>query len=209
MQTTSLSIPAGCESEQIVHSRSSEVLAYEHEGQRWFLKIYRYESWKARLRGAFRNTFLAPSRAAREDRALRHLAASGVQPGLAGGYSEQRCLGLLREARLLSRGFGQLDLAQRLRQGPLDAAELGSLAEFLAALFDSGLRDQDLLARNLLLDTDQRRWAKIDASSSWILRRPLRCAERQNDLAALLRELAAAGQNPAQLAELKARACRC
>lgn len=167
----------------------------------FYLKIYRYPGLRGPLRGAFRNTFAAPSRAAREDRTLRHLADRGVQPGLAAGFEERRCLGFLREARLLTRGFGDGDLAQALAAGPLPGAELDRLADFVAAMFDSGVRDPDLVARNLLREGrgDACRFAKIDASSSWILARPLRATERAVDLAHFLGELAHAGHAATEL----------
>jgi tRNA A-37 threonylcarbamoyl transferase component Bud32 len=168
------------------------------------------------MRGAFRNTFAAPSRAAREDRALRHLAECGIQPELALGYAERRWLGWLREARLLTRGFGDEDLAQRIerrraeseaRPG-LRADELPGLGAFLGAIFDSGLVDPDLRVRNLLCagTGEATRWAKIDASSSRIRRRPLGPAERARDLAPLLEELRAAGCDETALAELSSAA---
>jgi hypothetical protein len=162
------------------------------DGQRFYAKTYAYRWPLGPLRGVFRNTWLAPSRVAREDRALRHLTTHGVQPDLAVAAAERRILGFLVEARLLTRDFGGQDLAARLATGSVSASDLRGLGRFVRALHDTGLRDPDLHCRNILLrdagaDIE---WAKIDASAS-VLVRPGRVFDwrRRRDLANLLADL--------------------
>ena len=147
----------------------------EGPGLPCFLKTYLYPWPKGPFRGIFRNTLFAPSRVAREWRALKHLAAHGVQPDLALWREERRCLGFLLQARLLSLDFGGPDLAapegiQLLQTHGTKG--LQALAAFVDALHDSGLRDPDFRLRNFLVRERGGRlqFAKIDSSSSWLVR---------------------------------------
>ncbi|MCA8971239.1 MAG: hypothetical protein KDC95_15720 [Planctomycetes bacterium] len=149
------------------------------------MKTYWYRGLRAALRGAFRNTVFAPSRALREARALRRLQETGVQPALDVEVAEHRHLGILREARILTRDFGGADLARRLETAPgdagLDRDAWTGLGRFVRAMHDAGVRDPDLVARNVLVrerpgdavlpdrEHPPSEFAKIDASSSWIV----------------------------------------
>ena len=187
-------------------SRTSWVERFEASGQALYLKTYVYPAPWGPLRGAFRNTFLAASRARREWRALELLARAGVQPGLGVDLSERRCLGFLLEARLLTRDFGGTDLAELLRARGLEAGQWralwAGLARFVRALHDSGLRDPDLKARNILLrETSQGpEFAKIDASSSWIVAPSRWDRARVRDLEVLARDLLILGAKPREIA---------
>lgn len=173
-----LSIPRP-QSRQVVRaSRTSCVERFEDADGAWFLKTYRYRGIRAACRGAFRNTFCAPSRVARERRALLHLARAGVQEDLEPEILERRRLGFLQEGRILTRDFGGRDLASRLDEssvagdGGLDEDTWIAFGAFVFALHESGLRDPDLKARNILVREEPWSFAKIDASSSTIRRRP-------------------------------------
>ncbi len=155
--------------ERISGSRTSW-LARETGARRRWLKTYRYPLPWGPVRGAFRNTFLALSRAQREFRALEHLAGAGIQPALAVDLRERRWLGFLLESQLVLEDFGGSDLARLLADGAVRDADLAALGAFVGKLHGSGLRDPDLKARNLLLRHEDGApiWAKIDASSSRI-----------------------------------------
>ena len=190
MKDSILSIPPPLRRERVTGSRTSWVERLELAEGTCFWKTYIYPGPFGPLRGIFRNTFLADSRVEREARALEGLAAAGLQPDLLVAKGEFRRLGFLLRAEILTRAFGSTDLAQRLALGPLNRRELDSLARFLRGLHESGLRDPDLKARNLLLDPSGPSWAKIDASSSsW--RRPgvVFDARRCRDLEHLLLDL--------------------
>lgn len=165
--------------DEVRSSTSSRVLRVEDEDGTWFLKAYWYRGLRAALRGAFRNTVFAPSRARREQRALLRLEEAGVQPPLEAAIAEHRSFGLLCEARIVTRDFGGADLARRLATAPgdagLDRDTWSALGSFVRAMHDAGVRDPDLVARNVLArerpDREHRQFefAKIDASSSWIV----------------------------------------
>jgi len=191
-----LSIPEAESRELIQASRSSRVERFEQGGLPYFVKTYWYPGLRAPLRGAFRTTFLAPSRAQRERRALEHLALAGLQPALFVHLEEARRLGFLRRSVLVTAGFGDRNLSQQLEQAPLDEEELWLLGRFVRRLHESGLRDPDLKARNILLEGHgaELRIAKIDASSSW-LRAPGPGWDRQRtaELGRFVKELSEAG----------------
>ena len=190
MKDSILSIPPPVSRERITGSRTSWVERLELADGTCFWKIYVYPPPFGPFRGAFRNTFLAPSRVEREARALQGLARAGLQPDLLLAKGESRRLGFLLRAEILTRSFGSTDLARRLAQGPLSRLELDSLARFVRGLHECGLRDPDLKARNLLLDTAGPAWAKIDASSSsWRRSGDSFDPQRCRDLKALLLDL--------------------
>ncbi len=194
MKDSILSIPPPLSQERVAGSRSSWVERLELTEGTCFWKTYVYPLPFGPLRGLFRNTFLAASRVEREARALTGLARAGLQPDLLVAKGESRRLGFLLRAEILTRSFGSTDLAQHLAQGPLHRRELDSLARFVRGLHESGLRDPDLKARNLLLAPQGPTWAKIDASSSW-WRPPGSRFDRQRcrDLETLIVDLARLG----------------
>ena len=73
MEDSILSIPIPADRRRVTESRSSWVESFERGQDRYFLKTYIYRGPMAQLRGLFRNTFAAASRARREFRALEHL----------------------------------------------------------------------------------------------------------------------------------------
>ncbi len=173
MEHKRLSIPLGGKIQMIRQSGTSRVERIVGGRRALYLKTYLYPPPKGPFRGVFRNTLFAPSRVAREWRALKHLAAYGVQPDLGLWWEERRRFGLLLEARLLSLDFGGPDLASAQGQELLEAhgpKGLRALAAFVDALHDSGLRDPDFGLRNFLVRERgaSLQFAKIDSSSSWL-----------------------------------------
>lgn len=198
-----LSIPIPPDASRVSASRTSWVDRFRWDGRGWFLKTYVYPAPFGPLRGVLRNTFLAPSRAQREWRALKHLAREGLQPDLAAGLEEQRVLGFLLRSRLLTLDFGGEDLRQRLARGTTLEDEWQAIARFVRRMHESGLRDPDLKARNLLLRRSaagRPEIAKIDASSSRLVRRGPRWERaRVRDLAAFTRDLLELGVERSRL----------
>ena len=219
-----LSIPSREARRQIQRSRSSWLEQFEDRQGSWYLKTYRYQGLRAALRGAFRNTFAAPSRVRREQRALERLFAQGVQADFEPRIREKRCLrllfgGFLLEAQLQTRNFGGSDLARLLREDPPDAGlaldEWAQLGQFVRQLHDAGLHDPDLKARNILVRRESvasdktLSFAKIDASSSSLCRPgALRDVARRRNLAVLRSDLEACGAAPEAIASCLSAACR-
>ncbi len=111
-----------------------------------FRKVYSYRGFAPKLRGLFRTTFAAPSRAMREAEALRRLGALGLAPA-AVACAERRTSGLLDEAVLVSEAVaGGRDLASRDAEPGL-AAAAGAAAGRMHA---EGLGDLSLVPRNLV-----------------------------------------------------------
>ena len=195
MEHKRLSIPLAGKIQMIRQSRTSRVERIQGKGRAFFLKTYSYPLPKGPFRGVFRNTLFAPSRAEREWRALKHLAAHGVQPDLALWWEERRRWGLLLEARLLSLDFEGPDLDSAQGRELLEAhgdKGLRALEAFIEALHDSGLRDPDFRLRNFLVreGASGLQFAKIDSSSSWLqLPGPERDRARQRDWDTLALEL--------------------
>jgi hypothetical protein len=202
MEHKRLSIPLDGKVQKIRQSQTSKVERFEGKNRAYFLKTYTYPLPKGPFRGVFRNTLFAPSRAAREWRALKHLAAHGVQPDLALWWEERRRLGLLLEARLLSLDFQGPDLSSPQGRKMLEThgdRGLQALKTFVDTLHDSGLRDPDFYLRNFLVRENQGglQFAKIDSSSSWLLPPgPSRDPARSKDRDTLSSELRAAGFTP-------------
>lgn len=211
MRRKILSIPHPEARRRIRGSRTSWVEHFEDEDGAWYVKTYRYRGLRAALRGAFRNTFAAPSRATRELRALELLARTGVQPDLEAEVSETRRFAFLREAVLLTRDFGGQDLAARLAEHPGDAGlsdeTWKALGRFVHALHEAGLRDPDLKARNILVrqDSGTGEWlfAKIDSSSSKIVPAQRKDAARVRDLEILRDDLRRSKASPRVLDVLR------
>lgn len=113
---------------------------------RVFRKVYAYRGFGAKVRGMFRTTFLARSRAAREADALRRLHGMGLAPAPL-AMAEERTLGFLDEAMLATRAVpGGRDLSG-LDPLPGLAAAAGRAAGRMHA---AGLGRLDLAPRNLV-----------------------------------------------------------
>ncbi len=114
------------------------------------LKLYFYPGLET-LRGAFRNTFLAPSRAAREARTLLWLRTRGLGAAEPLAFGEERTLGWLRKAWLLTRYVEAENLETLLSGEPAPEADLfGALGEWLGRAHALGLQDRNPHLRNFL-----------------------------------------------------------
>lgn len=165
----------------VTDSRSSWVRRVEADGETFFIKTYAYPSRAARWRGALRNTGpCRPSRAAREGEALRWLRQHGFGAPTCVGVVEQRRLGWLHWAVLVTANWPGEPVDRILATAPDARAGLvAALLAFVRALHAAGFRDRNLDLRNLL--------ARRDDASGWQLckldspRFRLRPAGRAND----------------------------
>lgn len=93
----------------------------------------------------------------------------------------------------MTKDFGGEDLARLSAVRGLLRSEISALARFVRRLHESGLRDPDLLARNILVSrsSDGISFAKIDSSSARFLRPGAAWdASRIRDLETLIADLA-------------------
>ncbi|MHC4473527.1 MAG: lipopolysaccharide kinase InaA family protein [Planctomycetota bacterium] len=170
--------------EIVALSGSTETRRIRLAGLDLHVKRHRY-SPRAALRAALRNTWLWPSRAAREFQmlaAFRALAGPDVAPAPV-ALGEERVLGLLRSSFLATATvLGARPLDRQTPEGRDAARRLG---RFLASIHGAGLSHGRLFARNLLVtDTG---FAVVDldrARSVGTGRRPSEAA-RARDLAFL------------------------
>lgn len=133
-----------------------------------FVKTYDYPTARDRVRGVFRTTFLAPSRARREWQALRWLRAEGFAGPEPLAVLERRQFGMLRRAVLVSEAWPGRTLEALLPTlGEGDRADLLRATErTIEDLHRRGFRDGNLDLRNLLgrrLDGGAWEVAKIDS----------------------------------------------
>lgn len=160
----------------ITEHRSSWVRRCRLGQREVYCKTYVYPALRDRLRGVLRNTWLAPSRAAREAAALRWLADAGFAGPRALGYAEARCLGFLRCAVLATEAWPSRALPEvwpTLDAGPR-AGLLAAVWRFVDALHAHGFVDRNLDPRNLLVAVEGDgafRIAKIDSPRYRILPR--------------------------------------
>lgn len=165
----------------ITDHRSSWVRRCRLGQREVYCKTYVYPALRDRLRGALRNTWLAPSRAAREAFALRWLADAGFEGPRALGHAEARRLGFLCCAVLVTEAWPSRALhevwstLERGRRAELVAA----VWRFVDALHSHGFVDRNLDPRNLLVAVQGDgvfRIAKIDSPRHRILPRGRRLA---------------------------------
>jgi hypothetical protein len=163
----------------VVTHRSSWVRRHPLGGSEVFAKTYDYPTWRDRMRGLGRTTWLAPTRAARELAAMQWLRSHGFPAAEPLLVWELRRFGLLHRALLVTARVAGEPL-DRLLPGltPADRADLiGSLREWLDRLHAAGFRDRNLDLRNLIAERvatagePAPRWriTKID-SPRWRLR---------------------------------------
>lgn len=160
----------------VKHSRSSWVRRCETPRGDYYVKTYEYQTWVDRLRGALRCTGpLVPSRARREAAALTWLRSHGFAAPRPVGVLEQRHLGFVRRALLVTEAWpGQpldrlLPALLRADQERL-ATDLGTL---VGRLHRAGFRSRNLDLRNVLAtDTDGRFELALLDAPRFRLRRP-------------------------------------
>ncbi|MCC6782120.1 MAG: hypothetical protein IT457_04710 [Planctomycetes bacterium] len=158
----------------ITDHRSSWVRRCRIGQREIYCKTYGYPALRDRLRGALRNTWLAPSRAAREAAALRWLAEAGFEGPRALGYAETRRLGFLRCAVLATEAWPSQALHEVWPSlAPARRTELlAAVWRFVDALHARGFVDRNLDPRNLLVAGQGDaafRIAKIDSPRHRIL----------------------------------------
>lgn len=201
----------------VTDHRSSWVRRAEITATSYHVKTYDYPRAADRWRGAGRNTWLAPSRAHREARALIWLLERGlgeVAPVAVAEWRTPRWLGragFLRRAVLVTRtwsgsaaGVVLPQLAPPQRTGLLDA-----LAAHVDRLHAAGFRDGNLDLRNLLVRPgEDGSWqcTKIDSPRWHVSARPRDAAWRR-DWDRLIPQLAAHAA-PAWIAALRDRLSR-
>ena len=114
------------------------------------LKVYHYPGLET-LRGAFRNTFLAPSRAAREAETLLWLRRMDLGAPEPIAFGEERLLGWLRRAWILTRFLDASDLEALVRRGlPGGPSPARALGAWLGKAHALGLEDRNPHFRNFL-----------------------------------------------------------
>ncbi|HLU40155.1 MAG TPA: lipopolysaccharide kinase InaA family protein, partial [Planctomycetota bacterium] len=169
------SVAAPGRGETIKRTRTGWVQRLQVGSAGFFVKTYVYPTLRDRLRGVLRNTWLRPSRAAREADALRWLRARGFAAPRPVAVGEARRRGLLHAAVLVTEAVEGTPLDAALPAMPADqrAAVLTRLRAFVSRLHEAGFRDRNLDLRNLLLcpGTDGPRFVKID-SPRFVLQRP-------------------------------------
>jgi hypothetical protein len=173
----------------------STVIGSEHV----YIKTYDYPTPRDRLRGIGRTTALAPSRARREWDALAWMRAAGFPAAVGLCVAEDRRLGFLRRAVLVTRAVAGERVDALLAR--LDARSAGELLRAVARAVEAwhrrGYRDRNLDLRNLLARAAPGGgWevVKID-SPRFRLRRPGPAVDRlaREDWARLRRSAAAVG----------------
>jgi hypothetical protein len=156
-------------------ARTSWVQRVQFDAIQAYCKTYVYPAWSDRRRGWLRSTWLARSRAHREADALRWLRCHGFLAPAPLAVAEDRRLGVLRAAVLVTEAIDAPNLTDLLPTltSQARAALLAALREFVRSLHRAGFRDRNLDPRNILVvgAPDAPRFAKID-SPRYHLRRP-------------------------------------
>jgi len=146
--------------EVVTDHRSSWVRRMLDGTSTFYVKTYDYPTRRDRLRGAFRTTFLASSRAVREWQALAWLRTHGFPGPKPCGALELRRHGWLRRAVLVTESYPGEPMDSLLPTLPGADRDrlLTALEEFVARLHAAGFRDRNLDLRNLLARTTERGW---------------------------------------------------
>ncbi len=155
------------------------------------LKLYVHPGLET-LRGAFRNTFLAPSRAAREARTLLWLRARGLGAPEPLAFGEHRFLGWLRKAWILTRYVEAENVEALLSRKPPPEEDLyEALGEWLGRAHALGLEDRNPHLRNFLARRSREgTWEifKVDSPRARFHQGPAPLRARAWDLGILLGE---------------------
>ena len=146
--------------EAVTDHRSSWVRRFEVGTTEVFAKTYDYPTLRDRLRGAFRNTWFAPSRARREWDGLCWLRSKGFEAPEPLACLEHRIAGALRRAVLVTatQPGERIDhLLTDLVPTELDAL-LTHLEQHVEAMHAAGFRHRNLDLRNLLARRESNAW---------------------------------------------------
>lgn len=201
----------------VTDHRSSWVRRAETGANSYHVKTYDYPRASDRWRGAARNTWLAPSRAHREARALLWLLERGLGEVAPAAVVEWRTpcwlgpFGLLRRAVLVTRTWSGNAAGVALTQLPASqrTALLDALVAHVDRLHAAGFRDGNLDLRNVLVRPGaEGSWqcTKIDSPRWHVGARP-RDAAWRGDWDRLIPQLAAHA-TPAWIAALRDRLSR-
>ena len=158
----------------VTESRSSWVRKLDLSPIRLFIKTYNYPTRRDRIRGWFRTTLAAPSRALKEWNALTWLRSQGLGGPEPLALLEHRELGVLHRATLITESFPGEGLDLLLPKLAPDARDtlLRELEDHVTRLHLAGFRDRNLDLRNLLARTSSEgAWeiVKIDSPRHRIL----------------------------------------
>ncbi len=121
----------------------------------YYVKTYDYPTWRDRIRGVGRNTWLRTSRVRRESAALQWLRDHGFGGPEVLAVIEERHLGLLSRGVLVTASWPGESL-DRLLPRLLESQRtelLKALKSFVVHLHRAGFRDRNLDLRNILART--------------------------------------------------------
>lgn len=186
----------GREGERVAGSRSSWVVRMRQGAIDCHVKTYVYPGLRDRVRGWFRNTLLAPSRAAREVAAAQWLLAHGFAAARPLVLAEQRGFSGVRVAVVATETVAgdRLDRWLPTADESRRREVLRALAAWVEEVHAAGFRDRNLDLRNLiLLPGEPPRFAKVDSPRFVIARSKGPDALSRADVARLTASLAALG----------------
>ncbi len=130
-----------------------------------YVKRYRYAGWGPKLRGMFRGTFFGTSRARLEHEFLTEMRRRGVPAVKPLKCIEDRRLGFLRSAALITEGVPDakpLDLYWPQHRDAWPEAQhlrfVEALAQSVSQLHQAGVRHGGLYARNILVRDSNSGW---------------------------------------------------
>ena len=178
-----------------MNHRSSWVTRVAVGSIRIYVKVYDYETWRARLGNMGRWTApWRPSRALRECRAFAWMTKHDFPAPRHFACMEQRVAGFVRRATILSSEVAG-HTAEHLLRGADEHTRLAAaraVGQFVGTLHRAGFRDRNLDLRNLIVDGD--RVTKIDSPRHRLVQPGDRDdALRRADWDRLLPQLAAFG----------------
>jgi len=166
-----------------------------------YIKRYHYPRWAHRLRGMFRGTFLRPSRARSEFRALSLMRQLGIQAVRPIAFGERRIAHFVRSCFLITEAvpdamplswfiktFGDRPDSRRAMEVRREI--LTMLARQVRHMHDAGFVHRDLFWRNVLLrllPDDRFEFYFLDASVG----KRIRMVQRRQD--SIVRDIAAMG----------------
>ena len=127
-----------------------------------FIKRYHYPRWRQRFRGMLRGTFLKPSRARSEFRALASMRQLGINAVRPIAFGERRILRFVRSCFLITESvpdamslvafiktFGEHSASPHARRARMEI--LTSLARQVRHMHEMGFVHRDLFWRNVLI----------------------------------------------------------
>lgn len=184
-------------------SRTSDTIRYaiKEADTTVFIKRYHYPRWRQRFRGMLRGTFLKPSRARSEFRALAAMRRLGINAVRPIAFGERRVLHFVRSCFLITesvpdamslvafiQAFGERSASPHARRARIEI--LTSLARQVRHMHEMGFVHRDLFWRNVLIrpiPSDRFEFYFLDASVG----KRIRIAHRRQD--SIVHDIAALG----------------